>query len=67
MDEATQQNSALVEEAAAAANSMMEQASALAGLVSIFRLDVSQGALGGHGARAMSIAHTSTNAIALLR
>ncbi|HZG20620.1 MAG TPA: methyl-accepting chemotaxis protein [Herbaspirillum sp.] len=38
MDEATQQNSALVEEAAAAANSMMEQASALAGLVSTFRL-----------------------------
>ncbi|EIJ46763.1 methyl-accepting chemotaxis transducer transmembrane protein [Herbaspirillum sp. GW103] len=41
MDEATQQNSALVEEAAAAANSMMEQASALAGLVSTFKLDTS--------------------------
>jgi methyl-accepting chemotaxis protein len=38
MDEATQQNSALVEEAAAAANAMMEQASALAGIVSTFKL-----------------------------
>lgn len=42
MDEATQQNSALVEEAAAAANSMMEQASELAGLVSTFKLDNAQ-------------------------
>ncbi|MCO4856517.1 methyl-accepting chemotaxis protein [Herbaspirillum sp. WGmk3] len=41
MDEATQQNAALVEEAAAAANAMMEQASALAGLVSTFKLDAS--------------------------
>ncbi|NUU02725.1 methyl-accepting chemotaxis protein [Herbaspirillum robiniae] len=41
MDEATQQNAALVEEAAAAANAMMEQASALAGLVSTFKLDSS--------------------------
>lgn len=41
MDEATQQNAALVEEAAAAANSMMEQASSLAGLVSTFKLDTS--------------------------
>jgi methyl-accepting chemotaxis protein len=38
MDEATQQNSALVEEAAAAANAMMEQATALAGIVSTFKL-----------------------------
>ncbi|WP_039876772.1 methyl-accepting chemotaxis protein [Herbaspirillum frisingense] len=42
MDEATQQNSALVEEAAAAANSMMEQAATLASLVSTFRLDARQ-------------------------
>lgn len=42
MDEATQQNSALVEEAAAAANSMMEQASELTGLVSTFKLDNAQ-------------------------
>ena len=38
MDEATQQNSALVEEAAAAANAMMEQAASLAGIVSTFKL-----------------------------
>jgi len=42
MDEATQQNSALVEEAAAAANAMMEQAGELAGLVSTFKLDNGQ-------------------------
>ncbi|RAM62667.1 methyl-accepting chemotaxis protein [Herbaspirillum rubrisubalbicans] len=41
MDEATQQNAALVEEAAAAANAMTEQASALSGLVSTFKLDAS--------------------------
>lgn len=37
MDEATQQNSALVEEAAAAAESLKEQASKLAQLVSVFK------------------------------
>ncbi|ALU90661.1 Methyl-accepting chemotaxis transducer transmembrane protein [Herbaspirillum rubrisubalbicans M1] len=41
MDEATQQNAALVEEAAAAANAMTEQASALSGLVSTFQLEAS--------------------------
>jgi len=45
MDEATQQNSALVEEAAAAANAMMEQAAALAGIVSTFKLSVGAVAL----------------------
>ncbi|HJU71752.1 MAG TPA: methyl-accepting chemotaxis protein [Paucimonas sp.] len=39
MDEATQQNAALVEEAAAAAGSMQEQAVHLAHVVSVFRLD----------------------------
>lgn len=39
MDEATQQNAALVEEAAAAAASMQDQASNLARVVSIFKLD----------------------------
>ncbi|UGQ47451.1 methyl-accepting chemotaxis protein [Massilia endophytica] len=38
MDEMTQQNSALVEQAAAAAASMQEQASRLAGAVSVFKL-----------------------------
>ncbi|TDY33971.1 methyl-accepting chemotaxis protein [Janthinobacterium sp. 75] len=38
MDEVTQQNAALVEEAAAAAGALQEQASALAEVVSIFKL-----------------------------
>lgn len=38
MDEVTQQNAALVEQAAAAAGSLEEQAAALAGVVSIFNL-----------------------------
>jgi methyl-accepting chemotaxis protein len=39
MDQVTQQNAALVEEAAAAADSMQEQARELAGAVSVFRLN----------------------------
>ena len=39
MDEATQQNAALVEEAAAAAQSMQEQAVRLSEVVSVFKLD----------------------------
>ncbi|OBV38229.1 methyl-accepting chemotaxis protein [Janthinobacterium psychrotolerans] len=39
MDQVTQQNAALVEEAAAAAASLQEQAGALSGVVSVFRLD----------------------------
>jgi len=39
MDEATQQNAALVEEAAAAAQSLQEQAAKLAQVVSVFKLD----------------------------
>jgi methyl-accepting chemotaxis protein len=42
MDEATQQNAALVEEAAAAAESMRDQASGLVQIVSVFKLDASQ-------------------------
>jgi methyl-accepting chemotaxis protein len=38
MDESTQQNAALVEQAAAAAHAMQEQAASLASLVSVFRL-----------------------------
>ncbi|MGL6042029.1 MAG: methyl-accepting chemotaxis protein, partial [Deefgea sp.] len=38
MDEVTQQNAALVEEAAAAAESLQEQAGQLAELVSVFKL-----------------------------
>jgi hypothetical protein len=39
MDEATQQNAALVEQAAAAAESLVEQASALSTAISVFKLD----------------------------
>jgi methyl-accepting chemotaxis protein len=39
MDEVTQQNTALVEEAAAAAESMMDQADELMKAVSVFKLD----------------------------
>ncbi|MGD9788235.1 MAG: methyl-accepting chemotaxis protein, partial [Sulfuricellaceae bacterium] len=39
MDEVTQQNAALVEEAAAAAESLQEQAESLAQAVSVFKLD----------------------------
>jgi len=39
MDESTQQNAALVEESAAAAGSMQDQAAKLAEVVSVFKLD----------------------------
>jgi hypothetical protein len=39
MDQVTQQNAALVEEAAAAAQSMQEQAASLVEAVSVFKLD----------------------------
>ena len=38
MDQATQQNAALVEEAAAAAQSLQEQAAGLSEAVSVFKL-----------------------------
>ncbi|ATQ74018.1 methyl-accepting chemotaxis protein [Massilia violaceinigra] len=41
MDDATQQNAALVEEAAAAAKSLQDQAANLASVVSVFKLDES--------------------------
>jgi len=46
MDEVTQQNAALVEEAAAAAESMEEQAGNLAAAVAVFRLQSGSSALG---------------------
>jgi methyl-accepting chemotaxis protein len=42
MDEVTQQNAALVEEAAAAAESLVDQANSLMESVSVFRVDDSQ-------------------------
>jgi methyl-accepting chemotaxis protein len=44
MDEVTQANAALVEEAAAAAKSLQDQSAALAGIVSVFKLDDTAGA-----------------------
>lgn len=40
IDEVTQQNAALVEEAAAAAQSLDEQATRLSGTVSVFRVEL---------------------------
>jgi methyl-accepting chemotaxis protein len=45
MDEVTQQNAALVEEAAAAAESMEEQAQNLAAAVSVFKVDEASGSV----------------------
>ena len=42
MDNVTQQNAALVEQAAAAAQSLQDQAAEVANVVSIFKLDASQ-------------------------
>jgi len=44
MDQVTQQNAALVEEAAAAANSMQDQAAALSQVVGVFRIGAQSGA-----------------------
>lgn len=49
MDDATQQNAALVEEAAAAAQSLQDQAGRLAQVVSVFKLEES-----GHAAQPQS-------------
>jgi methyl-accepting chemotaxis protein len=51
MDEVTQQNAALVEEAAAAAGSLQDQAAALAEVVSVFKLDQHTAAAGHAAAR----------------
>jgi methyl-accepting chemotaxis protein len=59
MDDATQQNAALVEEAAASAQSLQELARELAELVAVFRLDgqdrAPQGQHGAGGARALAV------------
>ncbi|MGC7405499.1 methyl-accepting chemotaxis protein [Pandoraea pneumonica] len=53
MDEVTQQNAALVEEAAAAAGSLEEQANRLKSVVSVFRLEAGQAAVA-HAAPALA-------------
>jgi methyl-accepting chemotaxis protein len=56
MDEVTQQNAALVEEAAAAAESMQEQADQLAQAVSVFRVEpAASGASSGRSPAAVTI------------
>ncbi|MCC7642486.1 MULTISPECIES: methyl-accepting chemotaxis protein [unclassified Janthinobacterium] len=52
MDQVTQQNAALVEEASAAAEAMQEQASELAQVVSVFRLDANAAATDRFSAKA---------------
>ncbi|HJV86344.1 MAG TPA: methyl-accepting chemotaxis protein [Noviherbaspirillum sp.] len=66
MDEVTQQNAALVEEAAAAAESLHEQADGLAHVVSVFKLAGEQVALGGMSA-AKSIPARAATAIPIAR
>ena len=56
MDQTTQQNAALVEEAAASAESLQDQAASLARLVSVFKLDNAQA---GYGAATPTPAHTA--------
>jgi methyl-accepting chemotaxis protein-2 (aspartate sensor receptor) len=51
MDEVTQQNAALVEEASAAAQAMQEQADALARSVRLFKLDQTEADTAGDGVR----------------
>ncbi|MFN3702586.1 methyl-accepting chemotaxis protein [Thermomonas sp.] len=58
MDEGTQQNAALVEQAAASAESMRQQAEALAEAVAAFRLAAQQQASARAAARAPAPAHT---------
>jgi methyl-accepting chemotaxis protein len=68
MDEVTQQNAALVEEAAAASEHLQEQAETLATSVSVFKLDASTSALAHSGTKrlaATSAARTATPAKAI--
>ncbi len=64
MDTVTQQNAALVEEAAAAAQSLQEQASSLAEVVSVFKLEGKAGAPV-QGARDKRQGHHAAPALAL--
>ncbi|AHN75905.1 hypothetical protein DA70_16695 [Pandoraea pnomenusa] len=66
MDEVTQQNAALVEEAAAAAGSLEDQAHRLRDAVSVFRVGDSlkaAGATGAAGAAGAAAAHSSPRAV----
>jgi methyl-accepting chemotaxis protein len=56
MDSVTQQNAALVEEAAAATSSMQDQAARLAEVVSVFKLDRAHGMASPAAARRPALA-----------
>jgi methyl-accepting chemotaxis protein len=60
MDEATQQNAALVEQAAAAAMSLVEQANALTDVVSVFKLDNSYATSSGRNTTSRSAARLAS-------
>jgi hypothetical protein len=60
IDEVTQHNAALVEEAAAAAKSLEEQAAVLREAVAVFRLEESEQSAAGRG-----VALSSSNAVAI--
>jgi methyl-accepting chemotaxis protein len=61
MDETTQQNAALVEEAAAAAESLVDQANQLAGVISQFKLE-GKGFGGGHAVHKPAQRHAAVQA-----
>ena len=60
LDQMTQQNAALVEESAAAAESLKDQANRLAGVVQVFRLD-------GMAAQVTPVAHAAARAPVVLK
>ncbi|MRV71097.1 HAMP domain-containing protein [Duganella sp. FT92W] len=67
MDQSTQQNAALVEQAAAAAEAMMEQAAHLSQVVSAFKLDAGAMALGAARTPAPKVAQPAARAVALAK
>ncbi|GAB2851110.1 methyl-accepting chemotaxis protein [Pseudoduganella ginsengisoli] len=67
MDQSTQQNAALVEQAAAAAEAMMEQAAHLSQVVSAFKLDAGAMAIGAVQAPAPKAAVASARAVVLAK
>ena len=64
MDQVTQQNAALVEEAAAAAESLQDQSVVLADVVGIFKLDASQVRSSGRQSTPMASSHQSLSVVA---
>lgn len=67
MDQVTQQNASLVEEAAAAAESMQDQASSLAQAVSVFKLDDKQAAAAPLAAREPNLSRAKQSATPVVK